>query len=108
MKAAKPAVATARLRESKAIRHYRRAARRKHAHRDALSRTRLGAQPKDVRAWPLFTPERAIFDVEDAISKFKKPGIMRHDQHGAAMVSRDAAEDGHDRPAVGAVQSGGR
>jgi hypothetical protein len=38
VKAAKPAVATAKLRESKAMGHYRRAGRRKHAH----SRCMLG------------------------------------------------------------------
>lgn len=48
--------------------------------------------------------QRAVFDVEDPIGVFEQPGVVRHDQHGPAVLPGGAGEDGHDRLAVGAVQ----
>src|SRR5262249_21698238 len=64
-----------------------------------------GAQPIDVRLWPLLTGERAILDVEDTIGEFEEPRVVRHHQDRAAVVPGNAGEDGHDGVAVDAVES---
>ena len=70
--------------------------------------TRSGAQPIDVCHRLLFMRQLAILDVEGAIGEFEEPRVVGHDQDSPAVVFGDAAENAHDRLAVGAVERGGR
>lgn len=72
-KAAKPAVATARLRVSKDMWHYRRGARRKHAPRRQV----LCAYPIDLAVGRLIANKRAILDVNNALGKAEEARVER-------------------------------
>ena len=72
------------------------------------NKTRLGAQPIDVRPTLFFMRQRTILDVEDPIGEFEEPRVVRHNWDGPAMISGDAGEDRHDCLAVGAVKRRGR
>ena len=52
--------------------------------------------------------QRAILDVENAIGEFEEPRVVGHDQDSPAVVLGDAAENAHDRLAVGAIERSGR